>query len=113
MGGTPKTPAWAKRIEEKLDRLLHGLEWFLTPQDDAYPKEVGRPMTTPRRSPGHLSKQRPTTYTKGWTAFHEGVPRDENPYKSTRGGYRNAWFLGWDDAEAGLDRVGGGASDSR
>ena len=113
MGGSPKQPAWAKRLEEKLDKLLHGLAWFCTPEEDPYPKELGRPMTSPRATPDRLANLRPTIYTKGWNAHHEGTPRDENPYKTTRGGYRNAWFLGWDDAEAGLDRTAAPSTDSR
>jgi hypothetical protein len=108
-----KRPTWAKRLEAKLDRLLHGLSWFCTPEDDPYPKELGRAMTTPPATPDRLMHLRPTIYTLGWNAFHEGLKREANPYTSTRGGYRNAWFLGWDDAERGLDRTRTPSADSR
>jgi len=94
-----------ERIEKLLARMVQGLDWFLTPEDSIYPKELGRHMTTPKVSQERLIELRPTVYLKGWNAVHEDhAPRDSNPYKSTRGGYRNAWFRGWDDAEAGLDR---------
>ena len=112
MGGPPKQPAWAKRLEEKLDTLLHGLAWFCTPAHDDHPKELERPMTSPRATPDRLASLRPAIYTRGWNAYHENASRDENPYTSTRGGYRNAWFLGWDDAEAGLDRTATPDADS-
>jgi hypothetical protein len=94
-----------ERIENLLSRLVTGLDWYLTPEDSVYPKELGRHMTTPKVSQERLIELRPTVYLKGWNAFHEDkAARRTNPYTSTRGGYRNAWFRGWDDAEAGLDR---------
>ncbi len=94
-----------ERIEALLERIVQGLDWFLTPADAVYPKELGRHMTTPKVSPERLIVLRPTVYLKGWNAFHEDrAARATNPYQSTRGGYQNAWFRGYDDAEAGLDR---------
>ena len=61
-------------------------------------------MASPRSTPEQLFRLRPTAYAGGWKAFHTRAARSTVPYRSTRGGYRNAWLLGWDDAEKGIDR---------
>jgi len=93
-----------RHMNRMLERMLKGIGWFLDPPTGTQPREDTPPMTTPRVSPERLARLRPAVYAKGWRAYHRRTPREENPYHTTRGGYQNAWFFGWDDGEAGLDR---------
>ncbi len=110
-GRTPELEARLERLERRqrailrrVDRLLQGIGWFLDDPPPKEPKKEKPTVTTPKVTEDRLFKLRPTVYAKGWEAFRAGKPRTDNPYRTTRGGYQNAWFLGWDDAESGLDR---------
>lgn len=110
-GGAPDLETRLDRIEKRqrrilrrLNRLYQGIAWFLDAPPPKEPRKEEPAVTSPRATPERLFELRPTVYAKGWEAFHAGIPRDACPYATTRGGYRNAWLLGWDDAESGLDR---------
>ncbi len=52
------------------------------------------PATTPPAAPVPLQALRPKAWAEGQRAAREGIAAMACPYKSTRGGFRNAWLGG-------------------
>jgi hypothetical protein len=46
------------------------------------------------------NERRKSHFRVGATDFKAGTPRDRNPYKTHHGGFRAAWFRGWDAQKA-------------
>lgn len=98
-----------RRIRRDQRELVSRLEWFLDPppRPPAPPPPEATPAPEPPPGPpppdhvpnARLKKLRPETWVAGRKAFEEGKAKAENPYRDTRGGFRNAWFGGWEEGE--------------
>lgn len=97
-----------RRTLRRVRELTERIEWFLDP-----PRERGAPRAKRRVRPPPppppdavpdlaLKASRPETWERGRKARDEGLPKGENPFHDTRGGYRNAWFGGWMERDAEL-----------
>ena len=92
-----------RRQGRELRDLTARLEWFLDPPparpgDEAAPAVAPAPVPKPEHVPlERLKKGRPRHWEEGRKAFEDGAAKSANPYRDTRGGFRNAWFGGWEE----------------
>lgn len=108
----------ATRIEHLIDKvgsLTARLDWFLDPEpDDEIPELTVIPgpdarvlhPSAPEAQYGDVKRLkwlRPKAWEEGRAARVCDKLKRENPYRDTRGGYRNAWFGGFEEMHDELE----------
>lgn len=94
-------------VLEHLDRIHQGIAWFLDPPPQEHPEDEGSPGNDEPKAkkdrrydygdPVALKALRPKAWGIGRQLREDGRPKADNPYRDTRGGYRNAVFGGWEE----------------
>lgn len=95
-----------RKLLRRQHDLVQRLEWFLDPPPKKPPPLPAAETPPPPSEPAtpddpvdfaRLKKLRPNAWQAGRDAFDSEKERAANPHRDTRGGFRNAWFGGWEE----------------
>lgn len=99
------------QVAARAERIEQGLDWFLDDPpreheaDDVAPAQSSGKSSRPKDrrydygNPVRLKELRRPAWDEGRAARDEEQPKSSNRYRDTRGGYRNAWFGGWQERD--------------